>query len=187
MPPVSTNKKSNIPASVDCAKKVFEEHGDFIRAVIRFNVRNETLSEDLFQDLFLSLILKPIPGEVRNVKGFLYKLICDNIKDAYRRIDRYQRRMNRYAERCVHRMERQPENILIEMEEVKKMFGLIGKYLSQREALAIKLRYRDDHDTTKIAEMMGIKPGSVNRYVCIGLKKVRQVFHVSRGRSYDHF
>ena len=187
MTSANMNKKANTSAPIDQVERIFKEHGDFIRAVIRFNVRNEMLSEDLFQDLFLSLILKPIPEGVRNTKGFLYRLVCDSIKDAYRRIYRYQRRLNRYAERNTHRMECHPENILIEMEEVKKMFELIEKHLSQREALAVKLRYRDDYDTTKIAEKMGVKPGSVNRYVCVGLKKVRQAFHISRGSSYDHF
>ena len=62
---VGVKKKGDAPDNVVRTMKVFEEHGDFIRSVICFNVKNETLSEDLFQDLFLSLILKPIPEEVQ--------------------------------------------------------------------------------------------------------------------------
>ena len=61
MAKVSINKEGDVPNNVDPAMKIFEEHGNFIHSVIRFNVNNEAEAEDLFQDFFLSLISKPIP------------------------------------------------------------------------------------------------------------------------------
>ncbi|MHC4115559.1 MAG: sigma-70 family RNA polymerase sigma factor [Planctomycetota bacterium] len=173
------NIKREVPSNIARTQKVFEEHGDFIRSVIRFNVRNEALCEDLFQDLLLFLISKPIPEDVQNVRGFLYRVISDKIKDTFRRIDRYHERIHRYAEHRAHIIEHQPENSLIEVEETKKMFDLIGKKLPSKEALAITLRYMNSYDTTKIAEKMGIKSRSVSRYVSVGIKKIRQVFGVN--------
>lgn len=185
MPLVSTKEKSDARSNVDRATEIFDEYGEFIRSVIDFNVRDKTLSDDIFQDFFLFLVSKPIPQEVQNVKGFLYKLISDTNKDALRRIDRYQRRLCRYAEHRRHIVENRPENRLIEIEETKKMFDLIERCLPRNEALAVTLRYRDNCDTAEVAEKMRVKLRSVSRYVSVGLKKIRQVFTTNKGGNYD--
>lgn len=92
------NPRKRDESNVGYAKEIIEKHGDFIRSVIRFHIRNEAEAEDLFKNLYMFLVTKPIPEEVQNVKGFLYKLISDMIKDTYRRIGRYQERMRRYTE-----------------------------------------------------------------------------------------
>ena len=170
------DKKSAIPGNVDRAAEVFGKYGDFIRSVTHFHVKNEAEAEDLFQDLFLSLVAKPIPQEVQNVKAFLYKVITDSVKDTFRRVERYQSRIRRYAERNVRIIENRPENVLMEAEETKKMFALIERHLPQKEALAVTLRYKDNCNTVEVAEKMGIKPRSVSRYVSVGLKKALHVF-----------
>ena len=48
MPEVSVNKRIDAQSNADLAEKIFEEHGDFIRLIIRFNVNNEAEAEDLF-------------------------------------------------------------------------------------------------------------------------------------------
>jgi len=174
MPTASVNQKSDALSNVDRAAEVFDEYGDFIRSVIRFHVKNEVEAEDLFQDLFLLLVVKPIPQEVQNVKSFLYKVISDTIKDAFRRIDRYQARIRRYAERSVRTIAKRPENVLMEVEETKKMFELIERRLPSYETLAVTLRHRDNCSTEEAAERMGVKPGSVRRYVSAGLEKIRR-------------
>ena len=183
----NANKKLDVPNNIDQAMKVFEEHGDFIHTVLRFHVRNTAEVDDLFQDFFLSLVSKPIPKEVQNVRGFLYRVLSDKVKDRIRRIKRYHARIYRYAERCGHAVEDGPENTVIEAEETEKMFELIWKRLPQTEAQAVALRYRNNYDTREVAEKMGVKPRSVSRYVSVGLKKLRQAIGVNRGRSYDRF
>lgn len=187
MSPSGINKKCDAPSNVDHARQIFEEHGDFIHSIIRFSVRNEALSEDLFQDLFLSLISKPMPEEVQNIRGFLYRVVSDSIKDAFRRIDRYQAKINRYADRRGHIVNNRPEKSLIEVEETKKMFELIERRLPSKEACAVTLRYRNHCDIMEVAEKMGVKPRSVSRYVSVGLKKVRHVFSEKQGGNYDRF
>lgn len=181
MPTASINQKSDAPSNVDRAAEVFDKYGDFIRSVIRFHVKDEAEAKDLFQDLFLLLVAKPIPPEVQNVKTFLYKVISDTIKDAFRRIDRYQARIRRYAERNVQAFENRPANVLMEEEETKKMFELIERHLPSYEALAVKLRYRDKCDIEEAAEQMRVKPRTVSRYVSAGLKKIVDVFREEQG------
>ena len=86
----NTDKKSEALNNVIKAEKLFVEYGGFIRSTLSFNVKNETLSDDIFQDLFLFFVSKPIGEEVKNVKGFLYRVISDRIKDTIRRKIRYQ-------------------------------------------------------------------------------------------------
>ncbi len=181
------HQKSDVPSNVERATGIFDKYGDFIRSVIRYNIRNEPEAEDVFQDLFLSLVAKPIPVEVQNVKGFLYKLLCDTVKDAYRRINRYQSRIHRYAKRNLRVAENRPETELLSVEETEKMFDLIERQLPTQEALAVILRYRDDYNTGEVAEMMGVKQKSVSRYVSVGLKKIGNVFAKTQGGNYDSF
>ena len=175
MPLANAQTKCDQPSNVDRATEIFNEHGDFIRSVINFNVKNHALSEDLFQDLFLFFISKPIPVDVQNVRGFLYRVISDKIKDALRRMNRYQARIHRYAENRRQITESRPENTVNEVEEVKKMFELIEKRLPSNEALAVTLRYKNNCDIREAAEKMGIKPRSVSRYISVGLKKLREI------------
>lgn len=181
------HQKSDAPSNVERAAVIFDKYGDFIRSVIRFHIRNEPEADDVFQDLFLSLAAKPIPLEVQNVKGFLYKLLCDTVKDAYRRIERYQSRINRYAKRNLRVAENRPETELISVEETKKMFDLIERQLPTQEALAVTLRYREDYNTGEAAEMMGVKHRSVSRYVSVGLKKIGNAIAKTQGGNYDSF
>lgn len=183
----NANKKLDVPNNIDQAMKVFEEHGDFIHAVLRFHVRNAAEVDDLFQDFFLSLISKPIPKEVQNVRGFLYRVLSDKVKDRIRRIKRYHARIYRYAEYCRRDVKDGPENAVIDVEETEKMFRLIQRHLPRKEALAVTLRYKNHQDTKEIAEEIGVKPRSVSRYVSVGLKKLRQAIGVNQGRSYDRF
>lgn len=188
MASVSINKESDTQSNVGLAEKIFEEHGDFIHSIIRFNVNNKVEAEDVFQDFFLSLISKPIPEEVQNLRGFLYRVVSDNVKDALRRTNRYQARIHRYAERHGHIIENYPEDTVIDVEETEKMFELIQRSLPPNEARAITLRYGNNDDIVEVAEKMGIKPRSVSRYVSAGLKKLRQFVGVNnRGNSYDSF
>lgn len=176
MPTAGTNKKSDTPTNVDIAGEVFAKYGSFIRSAIRFHVSDETEAEDLFQDLFLLLISKPIPREVRNMQGFLYKVISDMIRDAFRRIDRYQARMHTYARHNGRIIDKRPERTVMEMEEAKRMFELIERRLPRNHALALRLKYKENNHVTQIANKLGVKPKSVTRYVSVGLKKMRCVF-----------
>ncbi len=180
-------KKTVMLSNILSTTKVFEDHGDFIRAIIRIHVKNETEAEDLFQDFFLFLLSKPIPEEVQNIRGFLYRMISDKAKDASRRIISYQKRIRRYADRSKYIFEDGPDNIVIAKEESKKMFELIRERLPSKEAQAVTLRYKNSCEIVEVARKMEIAPRSVSRYVSVGLKKIRQTFGGNGEGIYDSF
>jgi RNA polymerase sigma factor (sigma-70 family) len=181
---VFIKKTNNPPANLAHAEKVLAEHGDFVRRILRFHVRNQVEREDLFQDFFLELISRPIPEDVQNVRGYIYHLVCDNIKDAFRRIERYQMRLHRYAERRRGIIDDLPENDLIETEEIEKMFDLIHRHLPKNEAEAMEQRYKHNCNINETAAKMGVKPKSVSRYLSAGAKKLRQVLSTSERKAH---
>lgn len=167
--------------SIEAATVIYADHGDFIRAVIRSKVYNQSQEDDLLQDFFLSLVLKPVPYDVVNVRAYLYKALINDIRDAGRRSERYRSAVLKYAEnRKISINKGTPEDALMEREEGKIVLDLIENRLSKSESTAIALRYRDGQDLAQVAEKMGVKAVSVSRYVCIGLKKVHQLFVATR-------
>ncbi len=161
------------------AAEIFDEYGDFIYSVIRCQTRNDTQANDLFQDFFLSVAFKPPPPDVRNIKRYLYKAIIHDIVDAVRRVENYQTKVRRYADDIrPSTIKDKPENILIDSEEMDRMFELIRLQLPRSEAMAITLRYKNGHDIAEVAEKMEVDTRTISRYISVGLSKVRQFFSV---------
>jgi hypothetical protein len=50
--------------------RIYEEHGGFIRAVIRQRAVNPDEEQELYQDLFLELVAKP-PNSIGNIKAYI--------------------------------------------------------------------------------------------------------------------
>jgi RNA polymerase sigma factor (sigma-70 family) len=162
--------------SVNTAYEVFAEHSSFIRAVIGSRVKNEAQADDIFQNLFLSLVHKPTPKDVGDIKSYLYRAIINDIADAARTMERYQALVRRYNEQLnFHSKTISPENALSIREETDKVLDLIGRHLRRSEFQAITLRYRNCTPIKKVAEKMGVRNGTVRRYISVGLSKVRKL------------
>lgn len=173
LPSANTNMYEN---SVLMASELLTEHGNFIRAVIRSQVKNEDQAEDIFQDFFLSLVYKPIPKGVKNIKSYLYRAITNDIVDAVRQVERYRVRIHEYSKQFTNSINNtSPENALIKKEQLDKMFALIKGRLPNSGYQAIFLRYRKHHSPKEVAEKMGVNDRSVSRYICVGLRKIRQL------------
>lgn len=182
MPEVRVKKESVPPSNVARAAEIFSEYGDFIRAVIRYKVKNEARAGDLFQDFFLSLVSKPIPAGVQNVRSYLYRAIINDIVDATRRIEKYKTRMNKYAECLNYSVNKNgPENAFVETEQTNKMFRLIEGWLRHSEAQAVTLRYRNSYNIKEAAKKMHVNSRTVSRYLSAGLSKVRQFLTLKQG------
>jgi RNA polymerase sigma factor (sigma-70 family) len=182
VPEVRIKKESVLPGNVASAAEIFSEYGDFIRAVIHYKVKNDAWASDLFQDFFLSLVSKPIPANIQNVKGYLYKAITNDIVDAVRRVEKYKTRMDKYAECFNYSVNNnRPENALTEAEETAKMFKLIEGWVRRSEAQAISLRYRNSYNIKEVAKKMHVNNRTISRYISAGLGKVRQFLTVKQG------
>ena len=160
---------------MDAAAKIFTEYGDFIHTVIRYQVKNETQADDLFQDFFLSLVTSPLPTGVRNIRGYLYRAITNDIIDATRRVERYRNHMHKYSKHLDRPInKRTPEDAFICVEETSKMFELIKGRLRNNEFQAITLRHKDHYNIKDVAKKMDVKRTSVSRYISEGLRKIRK-------------
>ena len=171
------NSDSNcLEHRVAAAAKVFDDHGGFIRIVIRSHVQDEDLAEDLFQDFFISLISKPLPRGLRNIKGYLYRAITNDIVDATRRMVRYRAYTREYAERS-SRPDRQktPRETLQETEEAEMALELIEKRLPCTEAEAVSLRYLNSHEVKEIAKTMGVADATARAYVNDAIDSIRRL------------
>lgn len=172
---LSPSVESHNLYDVEAAAKIFLEHGDFIRIIIRQKVRSEVEAEDLFHDLFLSLATKPVPPKVQNVRSYLYRALSNDIIDSRRRIKIHQKAIQKhYAYSIYDKVNRDAESVLIDIEETVKLFDMVEKQLSSTEAKAVTLRYRENYTTEETAREMKVKPRTVSRYLSVGLSKLRE-------------
>ena len=172
-------------SKVDLAEEIFTRHGDFIRSVIRFQVKDIQKIEDLYQDFFLCLVAKPIPPDIQNTRAFLYRVICSRVKDAIRSSKRRKIRLVKYTVHKTENAQEDPSSTIVRTEELEKMFELIRQKLSKREALAVMLKYKHNCKTSEVAEKMKLDPRTVSRYISIALKKLRGAHNAKRENLYD--
>jgi len=176
---MTSSKTGKCQKNVSLAAQVIDKYKDFIYMVICTQVKNKSRVDDIFQDFFLSLVAKPIPVNVKNIKSYLYKAICNDIVDKQRQVERYKIQVKKYRERSNFSINNsEPENALIKDEQLNKMFDLIKGQLTSSQSQAIALRYGKNHTVQEIAEQMGVKSTSVSRYICTGLRKMRQSLKV---------
>lgn len=176
-------KEDSVPLSnVERAAEIFAEYGDFILAVIRYQVNNDDLAEDLFQDFFLSLASKPLPAGIKNIRSYLYRAITNDVVDAARRVENYHTLLHKYSCNLNFSINKsKPENALIDIEQINKLVRIIKGWLPHSEAQAMTLRYKHNHSIEEVAEKMNVSKRSVSRYLSAGLSKVRQILKIRQG------
>jgi RNA polymerase sigma factor (sigma-70 family) len=182
----TTEQGYDISGDVQRAAVIFLEHGDFILAVIRHKIKDESRAEDLFHDFFLSLASRPVPAEVQDIKGYIYRAIINDITDHIRHLGRYQAMTKRcadYSKLIVNN--RPPENALMEKEQADRMVELIRKRVTKNEFKAIASRYRDDLSIKEAADRMNIDDRSVVRYISTGLRKVKKYLAIKQEAEND--
>ena len=162
--------------AVQAAAEVFESYGPFIRAAIHSQVRNRSEEEDLYQEFFLALLPTPVPLDVENVKGYLYRAVSNHIVDSLRARRCQCRRMKKYARKFRIRVYIQPATsaLLEETEECDANIVRCLEHLREREAQAFVLRYRDHRSVGEIAATMGITARTVSRYLSESIRKLRR-------------
>ena len=177
----TTGQGCDISGDVQRATAIFFEHCDFIRAVIRYKIKDESMAEDLFHNLFLSLVSRPVPAEVRDIKGYIYRAIINDVTDHIRHLGRYQSLTHRCADyNKLTINNRLPEDALMEKEQSDKMIELIKKRVTRNEFKAIASRYRDDLSIKEAADRMNIDDRSVVRYISTGFRKVKKFLAIEQ-------
>jgi len=171
----STQQIDKYADNVNKAGKIFAENEGFIRAVIRYKVRDDSQAQAIFQDFFLSLVYKPIPQAVKNVKSYIYRAISNDIIDAVRRMERYDTYIRKYSEQVNYSINKtNPKNASITEERYNEALALIKRRLTPTEYKAISLRYEKNNSIEDVAEKMGVNKRTISSYISVGLKKVRE-------------
>ena len=164
------------------AARVFLDHETFIRKVISFHVHDEDEADELFQDFFLSLVCHPLPGDIRNIESYLYRVLTNHVIDAVHRKEAYRGCLREYAERAYRpASQKTPEEAVMETEELSALFELIEERLPRAEAQAACLQYRDSLSAKEIAERMGVGIATARGYVSEGLSRIRRLLSVKGG------
>jgi RNA polymerase sigma factor (sigma-70 family) len=120
-------------------------------------------------------VYRPPSENVKNIKGYLYRAIINDIIDSRRRAERYQNQIHNYAEYISYSAaEDNPEKVLIKMEEMNKMFRCIETQLQRYEAKAVILRYKKNYKIKEIAKALDINNIAAWRYISTGVRKIRR-------------
>lgn len=175
--PGGSRDQRSTEEQIQSAEQLFSQFDSYISSVIRYFVRDECEREDIYQELFIYFVRKPLPEDVRNVKGFLYRVIADRVKDRKRKQARYHKRLEKYADITgpVSEEADAPLTDFLQKERMDRVLSVAKQYLTENEATAVMLRYKNDYDISETAKRMKVQPKTVSRYICVGLKKIRMV------------
>jgi len=178
------NNGTEVHKRVGLAAELFGKYGDEILAVICFNVDDQSKANDIFQDFFVSLVRKPIPSHIKDVKGYLYKAVTNDVIDSSRRTRNRQNNAQKYAYTHKHGIPQEnPQEIMIHAEETERMLRLIENHLPKREARVFFKRCSNGLSTTDTAKKLRLTKGTVSHYFSIAMKKIRQIIPNNDGVS----
>lgn len=171
-----TDAVENNQDPVKYAAEIFDKYEDIIRAVIKATINDKSQQDDIFQDFFISLVRRPVPKYVDNVEGYICRAIKNDIYDAKRKTKNYRSRISKHAYR-IEKMHKQqtPQDFAIERELRQNITEVIEQILPMHEANAIFDRFcisntsleKDYNKTHK-------NKRTLSRYVCVGLKNLRE-------------
>lgn len=181
---LNSDHRTEIHERVQLAAEIFGKYGDDIRAIIYFNVADQSKADDLFQDFFVSLVHNPIPPHIDDVKAYLYRALTNDVIDVRRQIKNHQDYIQKYAETQKSDMiQDDPQNGFIQAEATERMFRLMESCLSKREATAVVQRYAKGLSMTATAKKMHLDKASVYRYLSKARGKIRRFMPENLGDS----
>lgn len=158
------------------ATEVFQKYGEEIRCFVELHARDDAEADDLFQEFFLSLVSTRLPPKITSMKRYLYRAIANDLVSRMRSQQRYQRRLRVYAENRQYQTHQDdPGKETMRSEQTRRVFEMIERHLPPREAEAVTCRFRKDWSNREVADYMGVDRRSVTRYLCAGLKRIKEI------------
>lgn len=162
-------------SAIRMADAIFAEYGGFIRAVFRAQAGNRLDPEDLYQEFYFTLLRSPIPADVKNVQGYLYRAIVHHVINAARFQETYAHNIKKYAKEVrISINSEESEDAFIDEEQKHTVVIRLAQYLPGREAQAFVLKYRDNCSILEIATRMGINRRTVSRYLSESLRRLHR-------------
>jgi RNA polymerase sigma-70 factor (ECF subfamily) len=168
-------KSGGVGQNVSEAAELFTVHGDFLLKIFQKSL-SEQDAYDLWQDLFLSLATKPIPSEIPNIRSYLYRAAVNDILDFKRRSQLHKEKMGEYY--CMLKPDQfddSPAQHLIDIESLTEIFKHIEQNLPLTIGQVVLDKHINDMSYRQIAEKMNLKRETVNRYMSVGIKRIREI------------
>jgi RNA polymerase sigma factor (sigma-70 family) len=160
---------------VDLATRIFAEHGSAIRAMIRQHATRKEEEDEVYQNLYLSLVCNPPPQPLVNVLAYLNTVVRNDVIDAVRQRRNRQEMVSRYAmSHAGGEVDGAPDDRVTQTEEMQRITDLVANLLPAREATAVIERYVYGYSMADVALHMRVRERTVSRYICVGLKRVRE-------------
>jgi RNA polymerase sigma factor (sigma-70 family) len=184
VPSKEIDQLQDVQHRVQLARKLFTEQGEYIRSIVCFAAKHDEHADDLVQELFLSFVARPMPDDIVNIHGYLYKVILDKVRDWQRLRARRRTRLRQYQEVKSKQLTTLCNDDQ-QHEDAKKIMSLIGEHLTKTEVRAMILRYQNQYEIEDVAREMNVKPRSVIRYISVGLKKIRQLLNIQQGAEHE--
>lgn len=182
MLPPSGDSGIDLHRRVASAAEVFGRYSDDIRAMIGFNVKDPSRADDVFQNLFICLVYDPIPPHVTDVKAYLYRMILNDVYDAFRRRKIHQESVEKYAETRKYDADQEdPRQSVMEAEETRLLLGAIERQLPKHQATVIAHEFANDLNANSTAEEMHVARKSVYRYLSAARRKMRELTPENKG------
>lgn len=166
----------NQPQNGGITHKNYEKYSAFIKSVISLTVRGTDYREDIFQELFVKFAQKPQLNSSLANKNLCFKVVKNFTINYILREDAYRKRLARYSDmKKDGRSSYRPSKTFETKDEFEHLMKLSQKHLSKQVNAIIRLRYIDQCSYEQIAKQMSLKKKTVIRYVCTGLRTLREV------------
>lgn len=155
------------------AVKLFSVYGDLLLELFQRKL-SERDALDVYQNLFLKIATKGFPNGLHDVKGYLYRTAINAMNDHLRKEKTYRKKILESTQHKPPKAICNPAAKAMQRELVMKAFKEIEKVLSPSVNRAFILKYQHQQDHDEIAENMGITKGTVDHYLSVGTKLLRE-------------
>jgi len=164
------------------AEELFLEHGEFL-----MNVLSRDLPEpdalDAFQCFYLNVVMKGLPDNIKDIRGYLYQAARNAVIDHWRKTSTYQEKIRLYSQQTKPKFSEDPAKKVMQSELQIKVFEKIGHFLCPSINQVFVQKYQHDLDNDKIAEKMNISKRTVSSYSSVGTKQIQELYNRFFGDS----
>jgi len=158
------------------AEELFLAHGDFLMSVLLRDLPEQD-ALDVFQGLYLNIAMKGVPGNIENIRGYLYRAATNDIIDFKRKSTTYRNKINNYSQHIQStKPDDDPAEKLVRFTLLMKVFERIEKHLSPSVNQVFVQKFQHNLNHHEIAEKLKIKKETVDRYLSVGTKQIQELY-----------
>ena len=164
------------------AEELFLEHGEFLMNVLLRDL-SEPDALDAFQCFYLNVVMKGLPDNIQDIRGYLYQAARNAVIDHWRKTSTYQEKIQLYSQRTKPRFSEDPTKKVMNSELLIEVFEKIGHLLWPSINQVIVQKHQRNLSNDEIAEKMNVSKRTVSRYLSVGTKQIQELYSQFFGDS----